>query len=91
MAERTEGWTDCGMPDDLADIIHQEIDRLPERHRIPVVLCVLEERSHEEAARHLKCPVGTVKSRRAIRDRLRAALIAGGSVLRPFNRPSSGT
>ena len=78
-AELTEGSTDCSMSDDLADIIHQEIDRLPERHRIPIVLCVLEERSHEEAARHLRCPVGTVKSRLArARDRLRAALCRRG-------------
>jgi len=77
--ELTVGWTDCGMPDDLADIIHREIDRLPERHRIPFVLCVLEERSHEEAARHLKCPVGTVKSRLTrARERLRAALCRRG-------------
>jgi len=79
VAELAGGWTDGGMPDDLADIIHQEIDRLPERHRIPVVLCVLEERSHEEAARHLKCPVGTVKSRLArARQRLQAALCRRG-------------
>ncbi len=78
-AELSVGWTDCAAQDDLADIIHQEIDRLPERHRIPIVLCVLDERSHEEAARHLKCPVGTVKSRLArARERLRAALCRRG-------------
>ena len=74
-AELNAGWTEGGMPDDLADIIHQEIDRLPERHRIAVVLCDLEGRSHEEAARSLRCPVGTVKSRLArARQRLRGAL-----------------
>jgi thioredoxin-related protein len=63
------------MTDDLAEILHQEIDRLPERHRSVVVLCDLEERSYEEAARHLRCPVGTVQSRLArARERLRAAL-----------------
>ena len=50
---------------DMGRCIHYEIDRLPERHRIPVVLCDLEGRSHEEAARYLRCPVGTVKSRLA--------------------------
>jgi RNA polymerase sigma factor (sigma-70 family) len=74
-AELNAGWTDHGMPDDLADIIHREIDRLPDRHRIPIVLCDLEGRSHEDAARYLKCPVGTVKSRLTrARERLRAAL-----------------
>jgi RNA polymerase sigma factor (sigma-70 family) len=78
-AELFVGWTNGGMPDDLADVIHQEIDRLPERHRITVVLCMLEERSHEEAARHLKCAVGTVKSRLArARERLRTALCRRG-------------
>ena len=68
-------WTDGDTPDDLADIIHREIERLPERHRIPVVLCDLEGRSLEEAARSLRCPVGTVKSRLArARERLRSAL-----------------
>ena len=91
-AELNTGWTDGDMPDDLADILHQEIDRLPERHRIPVVLCDLEGRSHEEAARYLRCPVGTVKSRLA-----RAASgcaphsAAGESVRRPSQRRSSGT
>ena len=44
-------------------------------YRVPVVLCDLEGRTHEQAARHLGCPVGTVKSRlargrHALRDRL---------------------
>ncbi len=92
VAKLTAGWTDSGMPDDLADIIHEEIDRLPERHRIPVVLCLLEERSHEEAARHLRCPVGTVKSRlRALASGCEPRSAAGESVRRPFNLPSSET
>jgi RNA polymerase sigma factor (sigma-70 family) len=68
-------WIDCGMPDDSADVIHHEIDRLSERYRVVIVLCDIEERSLEEAARHLRCPVGTVKSRLArARQRLRDAL-----------------
>ncbi len=78
-AERRAGWTEGAMTDDLAEILHQEIDRLPERHRSVVVLCDLEERSYEEAARHLRCPVGTVQSRLArARGRLRAALCRRG-------------
>ena len=69
------------MTDDLADILHREIDRLPERHRVVVVLCDLEGRSYEEAARHLGCPVGTVKSRLArARERLREGLSRRGVV-----------
>src|SRR5262249_19377308 len=50
--------------------------RLPERYRAPVVLCDLEGRTHEQAARHLGWPIGMVKSRQSrgrerLRDRLR--------------------
>ena len=63
----------------LASVIHEEIDRLPERYRIPVLLCDLEGRTYEEAARHVGCPVGTVKSRLARgRARLRASLTRRG-------------
>ena len=62
--------------DELGRVLHEEIDRLPERYRAPLVLCDLEGRTHEQAARHLGWPVGTVKSRQArgrerLRDRLR--------------------
>jgi RNA polymerase sigma factor (sigma-70 family) len=67
---------------DRADIegpLHEEIDRLPERYRIPIVLCILEGRTYEEAARHLGCPVGTVKSRLARgREQLRGRLSRRG-------------
>ena len=53
-----------------------ELDRLPARFRDPVVLCDLQGRSYDQAARHLGLPVGTLKSRLArgrsrLRDRLR--------------------
>ena len=52
---------------------------MPERYRVPIVLCDLEGRSHDEAARHLGWPVGTVKSRQARgRDRLRIRLVRRG-------------
>lgn len=55
--------------------LHEEIGRLPERYRAPLVLCYLEGRTCEEAARLLGWPVGTVKSRLSrARDRLRARL-----------------
>jgi len=61
--------------DDLARAIHEELGRLPGRFRDAAVLCLLEGRTHEEAAARLGCPVGTVKSRlstarRTLRDRL---------------------
>ena len=64
-----------GHDDDLGKIIHEEIDRLPGRFRAAVVLCDLEGRTHEQAAHHLGCAVGTVKSRLARgRKRLRGRL-----------------
>jgi HlyD family secretion protein len=67
--------------DDLAVVLHEEIERLPERFRAPLVLCDLEGTSHEQAARHLGWPIGTVKSRQArgrerLRDRLRRRGVA---------------
>ncbi len=79
--ELRAGWTEGAMTDDLIEVLHREIDRLPERHRVVVVLCDLEERSYDEAARHLRCPVGTVKSRLArARERLREGLARRGVV-----------
>src|SRR5262249_21222333 len=42
----------------LRPALHDEINRLPQRFRGPVVLCYLEGKSNEEAARLLGCPLG---------------------------------
>ena len=52
-----------GPDDDLRSLLHDEIGRLPERLRLPVVLCDLEEVDYAEAAVILACPIGTVRSR----------------------------
>jgi RNA polymerase sigma factor (sigma-70 family) len=65
--------------EDDASILHEEIDRLPERFRLPLLLCDLECRSHQEAAQTLGWPLGTVKSRQArARQQLRARLSRRG-------------
>lgn len=62
-----------------AGAVQEEVNRLSARHRIPLVLCDLEGRTYEEAARELGCPVGTIKSRLARgRERLRARLSRRG-------------
>jgi RNA polymerase sigma factor (sigma-70 family) len=48
---------------ELKPILHDEVERLPEKYRAPIVLCYFEGQSHEEAARQLEWPVGTVKGR----------------------------
>jgi len=62
--------------------LHEEIGRLPERYREPVVLCYLEGLSTEAAALRLGCPHGTVLSRLSrARDRLRGGLTRRGLAL----------
>jgi len=39
------------------------VDELPPNYREVVVLCDLEERNYDEAARLIGCPVGTIRSR----------------------------
>jgi RNA polymerase sigma factor (sigma-70 family) len=51
--------------DEVPRVVHEELGRLPERLRSPIVLCYLEGMTHEQAAQQLGCPVGTVRSRMA--------------------------
>lgn len=48
---------------DLLAYLCEEIDRLPARYRQPIILCHLQEMTHESAARMLQCPIGTVHGR----------------------------
>jgi RNA polymerase sigma factor (sigma-70 family) len=80
-AERTVAERSGGDPagGELGVMIQQELNRLPDRYRIPVLLCDLEGRTYEQAAQVLRCPVGTVKSRLARgRERLRSKLMRRG-------------
>jgi RNA polymerase sigma factor (sigma-70 family) len=62
--------------------LHEELERLPERYREPIMLCHLEGLTQEQAARRLGWPIGTLQSRLARgRDRLRDRLKRRGATL----------
>jgi RNA polymerase sigma factor (sigma-70 family) len=50
---------------ELRPVIDEGLMQMPEKYRAPVVLCYLQNKSNEEAARLLRWPVGTVKTRLA--------------------------
>ena len=65
--------------DDLGDVVHDEVNRLPWNCRAAVILCYFEGLSPEQAAGRLGCPVGTVQSRLARgREKLRSRLTRRG-------------
>ncbi len=67
---------------ELQDLLHAEVNRLPERYRKPIVLCYLEGMTHEQAAARMACPVGTVKGRLSrARDLLSHRLLQRGVAL----------
>jgi RNA polymerase sigma factor (sigma-70 family) len=61
--------------DNVASLIHQEIERLPEKYRVAILLCDIEDLTRDEASGRLGWPSGTVagrlaRGRRMLRDRL---------------------
>ena len=47
--------------DELHAALHEELGRLPEKYRAPLVLCYIEGLPHEAVARQLGWPIGTVR------------------------------
>lgn len=69
-------------------VLDEELARLAEKYRTPLVLCDLEGRTHEQAAAQIRCPVGTVKSRLSrareqLRSRLNRRGLSTSSLLAP--------
>jgi RNA polymerase sigma factor (sigma-70 family) len=67
---------------DLQRVLHEELRRLPDKYRLPLVLCYLEGRSHEEAARQLGWSKSTFRGRLDRgREHLRRRLAGRGVAL----------
>lgn len=67
---------------DWRSMLDREVERLPSRYRDAFVLCHLEGRSHEDAARELGCPLGTLHSRLSrAKAQLRRRLATAGTSL----------
>jgi RND family efflux transporter MFP subunit len=75
-ADVDTGWNE------LRPILDEEMGRMPERFRLPLILCYLEGKTNEQAAHELGCPAGTVFSRLAKgRELLRTRLVRRGLTL----------
>jgi RNA polymerase sigma factor (sigma-70 family) len=77
-AEATPAWVGR----ELRAVLDEEVGRLPARYRLPFVLCHLEGKTNEEAARELGRPLGTVLAQLSrARARLRHRLLRRGVAL----------
>src|SRR5207248_635862 len=55
--------------------LHEELERLPKKYRLPLVLCYLQEKTQEQAAKELGWPLGSMswylaRGRELLRKRL---------------------
>lgn len=67
---------------EVCGLLDEELQRLPEKQRVPLVLCYLEGLTQDEASRRLGWPRGTFKRRlEAGRERLRLRLTRRGVTL----------
>jgi RNA polymerase sigma factor (sigma-70 family) len=67
---------------ELQEILHEELHQLPEKYRAPLVLCYLEGKTQEQAARQLRWSRGTVRGRLDRgREQLRKRLAGRGLAL----------
>jgi RNA polymerase sigma factor (sigma-70 family) len=73
-------------PNDLACLVDEELRRLPEKYRVPVILCHLQGQTRRQAAAQLAIPEGTLSVRLA-----RACVILRRRLLRRGVAPAIAT
>src|SRR5262245_28968650 len=87
-ASRTEEQPACAdTGDGVGPVLDEEVNRLPDKYRQPVVLCYFEGKTYQEAARLLGWPAGTTAARLAraralLHDRLvlRGVTLSSGAL-----------
>jgi len=73
---------------ELRAVLYAEVNDLPAKYGIPLLLCYLEGETNEEVARLLGWPIGTVKGRLSrAQGLLRARLTRRGLDLDPMGHP----
>jgi RNA polymerase sigma factor (sigma-70 family) len=81
---------------DLRPLLDAELSRLPDKYRVVLVLCDLEDKTRKEASRQLGLPEGTVASR-LMRARMmlarrltrRGVIVSGGALAGLLSRDAS--
>jgi len=83
---------------DLAELLYRELSRLPDKYRLPMVLCELEGRSRKEVAQQLHLPEGTLSSRLAMARKMlakrltcRGISFSAGGLAVALSRPGATT
>jgi RNA polymerase sigma factor (sigma-70 family) len=84
---KTESNPDTG-DRELRAVLDEEINHLPEKYRAPLVLCYLEGKTNEQAAKVLGCPTGSMswklnRGREMLRQRLSRRKLAFGPMMFP--------
>jgi RNA polymerase sigma factor (sigma-70 family) len=84
-------------PRDWQPVLDQELNRLPEKYRTPVILCDLEGRPRREIARQLNLAEGTLSSRLSRGRRMLAQkltrhgiTLSGGALAMSLSQASAG-